>query len=123
MRPRRGRRLLRTLARLLPRRTVRLRLTAVYVALFLASGAGLLTITYLLVDNHSKLPTVISIRGTTPRPGTAQLPSVGAPAGSGPPAGQAAGEVCVATGNSAPSTQQFGQCAAYFRSQEPAQRP
>jgi signal transduction histidine kinase len=33
----------------LPRRTVRLRLTAVYGGLFLASGAGLLAITYLLV--------------------------------------------------------------------------
>jgi signal transduction histidine kinase len=34
--------------RVLPRRTVRLRLTALYGALFLASGAGLLTITNLL---------------------------------------------------------------------------
>jgi signal transduction histidine kinase len=33
----------------LPRRTVRLRLTAMYGGLFLASGAGLLAITYLLV--------------------------------------------------------------------------
>jgi signal transduction histidine kinase len=33
----------------LPRRTVRLRLTVVYAALFLASGAGLLAITYVLV--------------------------------------------------------------------------
>jgi signal transduction histidine kinase len=33
----------------LPRRTVRLRLTLVYAALFLASGAGLLAITYVLV--------------------------------------------------------------------------
>ena len=32
----------------LPRRTVRLRLTALYGALFLASGAGLLTITNIL---------------------------------------------------------------------------
>jgi signal transduction histidine kinase len=38
--------------RLLPRRTVRLRLTVVYAALFLASGAGLLAITYVLV-RHS----------------------------------------------------------------------
>jgi signal transduction histidine kinase len=35
--------------RLLPRRTVRLRLTLVYAALFLASGAVLLAITYVLV--------------------------------------------------------------------------
>jgi signal transduction histidine kinase len=33
----------------LPRRTVRLRLTALYSVLFLAAGAGLLTVTYLLV--------------------------------------------------------------------------
>jgi signal transduction histidine kinase len=33
----------------LPRRTIRLRLTAVYGGLFLASGAGLLTVTYVLV--------------------------------------------------------------------------
>jgi signal transduction histidine kinase len=38
--------------RLLPRRTVRLRLTVVYAALFLASGTGLLAITYVLV-RHS----------------------------------------------------------------------
>ena len=37
--------------RLLPRRTVRLRLTLVYAGLFLASGAGLLAITYVLVRN------------------------------------------------------------------------
>jgi signal transduction histidine kinase len=35
----------------LPRRTVRLRLTAVYGGLFLASGAGLLAITYILVEH------------------------------------------------------------------------
>jgi signal transduction histidine kinase len=35
--------------RLLPRRTVRLRLTLVYAGLFLASGVGLLAITYVLV--------------------------------------------------------------------------
>jgi signal transduction histidine kinase len=34
-----------------PRRTIRLRLTLVYGALFLASGAGLLVITYLLVSH------------------------------------------------------------------------
>jgi signal transduction histidine kinase len=35
----------------LPRRTLRLRLTLLYSALFLVSGAGLLTFTYLLVDH------------------------------------------------------------------------
>jgi len=37
----------------LPRRTIRLRLTALYGALFLASGAGLLGITYVLVSHAS----------------------------------------------------------------------
>ena len=118
----------------LPRRTVRLRLTAVYVALFLASGAGLLTITYLLVDNHSQLPTMISIGGQTARPGASNLPSAIAPAGSGPPnvsglpagsgvaSGSAAAQVCVSTGSAAALTQRLGQCVAYFRSQETAQR-
>jgi signal transduction histidine kinase len=36
----------------LPRRTVRLRLTFLYSSLFLASGAGLLAMTYLLVARH-----------------------------------------------------------------------
>jgi signal transduction histidine kinase len=46
----------------LPRRTVRLRLTLLYGALFLASGAALLTITYLLV-RHSTGP--VLVRATT----------------------------------------------------------
>ena len=37
-------------AKYLPRRTVRLRLTVLYGALFLASGAALLAITYFFVD-------------------------------------------------------------------------
>jgi signal transduction histidine kinase len=36
----------------LPRRTIRLRLTLLYAGLFLISGAILLTITYVVVDNH-----------------------------------------------------------------------
>ncbi|HEY3902398.1 MAG TPA: ATP-binding protein [Streptosporangiaceae bacterium] len=39
-----------------PRRTIRLRLTLVYGALFLASGAGLLVITYLLVSHELPQP-------------------------------------------------------------------
>ncbi len=41
---------LRALASRLPRRTVRLRLTALYGGLFLASGAAVLALTYLVVD-------------------------------------------------------------------------
>lgn len=40
----------------LPRRTVRLRLTLFYGCLFLVSGAGLLAITYVLVDNRLSSP-------------------------------------------------------------------
>ena len=40
----------------LPRRTVRLRLTLIYGALFLVSGAGLLAITYALVDSRLSRP-------------------------------------------------------------------
>jgi signal transduction histidine kinase len=39
-----------------PRRTVRLRLTLIYGALFLLSGAGLLAITYALVDSQLSRP-------------------------------------------------------------------
>jgi hypothetical protein len=34
----------------LPQRTIRLRLTVLYGGLFLAAGAGLLAVTYLLVE-------------------------------------------------------------------------
>jgi signal transduction histidine kinase len=46
-----------------PRRTVRLRLTALYVGLFLASGACLLVITYFLVARQ--LPGTLAVRTTT----------------------------------------------------------
>jgi signal transduction histidine kinase len=47
----------------LPRRTVRLKLTLLYGALFLACGAVLLAITYLLVEN--RLPVVMTNHGAT----------------------------------------------------------
>ena len=46
-----------------PRRTVRLRLTALYVGLFLASAACLLVITYFLVAQQ--LPGTLSVRSIT----------------------------------------------------------
>jgi signal transduction histidine kinase len=46
-----------------PRRTVRLRLTVLYVGLFLASAAGLLVITYFLVAQQ--LPGTLSVRSIT----------------------------------------------------------
>ncbi len=45
----------------LPRRTVRLKLTALYGALFLVSGAALLAVTYVFVAN--RIPAVATARG------------------------------------------------------------
>jgi len=59
----------------LPRRTIRLRLTALYATLFLASGAGLLAVTYVLVDNHT--PMGISFTGRQAG-GEVQVRAVGA---------------------------------------------
>jgi signal transduction histidine kinase len=53
----------------LPRRTVRLRLTVLYGALFLISGAALLGVTYLLVD-HTQSRNFVTIRSRG-APGTA----------------------------------------------------
>ena len=44
----------------LPRRTVRLRLTALYGALFLASGAGLLAITNILARSWPP-PSIVAL--------------------------------------------------------------
>jgi signal transduction histidine kinase len=57
-----------------PPTTVRLRLTLLYGALFLACGAGLLTITYTLVDNagFQRGPTFV---GTPGPPNQASIPS------------------------------------------------
>lgn len=52
-------------ARLRPqRRTVRFRLTALYSALFLAAGAGLLAITYVLVDGTTAAELFVDKNGT-----------------------------------------------------------
>ena len=52
-------------ARLRPqRRTVRFRLTALYSVLFLAAGAGLLAITYVLVDGTTAAELFIDKNGT-----------------------------------------------------------
>ena len=53
----------------LPRRTVRLRLTALYGGLFLASGAGLLVITNALVANNtsSAFFSVVGVRQGVPK--------------------------------------------------------
>lgn len=96
----------------LPRRTVRLRLAALYAALFLASGAGLLTITYVLVAHQLPKPTLVAMgsRGGAP---------VSLPAGGG--IAQRSGlELCTSTGNAAtgtsPNASQTSQCEGEVRS-------
>ena len=71
---------------LLPRRSVRLRLTLLYGCLFLLSGAGLLAITYLLVHNALARP-IRTSGGLTRLTGGG---IVHAPAGNDLPAQQAA---------------------------------
>jgi signal transduction histidine kinase len=65
----------------LPRRTVRLRLTLLYSGLFLAAGAGLLAITYLLVRTAGNsalgLPTVPSPGPTGGKSAAAGAPPLG----------------------------------------------
>jgi signal transduction histidine kinase len=78
----------------LPGRTVRLRLTLLYGALFLVSGAGLLTITYVLVANRytgnevifgTPVPDLVGVEGSERRdllkPGTLEslLPAPDSP--------------------------------------------
>jgi hypothetical protein len=49
--------------RQLPRRTVRFRLTVLYSGLFLLAGAGLLAITYLLVDRATATALFVTAKG------------------------------------------------------------
>jgi signal transduction histidine kinase len=65
--------LTRLAVRALPRRSVRLRLTVLYGALFLISGGAVLTITYLLV-RHSSGHFVIVKLGTADAPALPRLP-------------------------------------------------
>ncbi|MPZ71213.1 MAG: HAMP domain-containing protein, partial [Actinobacteria bacterium] len=83
----------------LPRRTLRLRLTALYGALFLASGAGLLAVTYVLVShatggcyssegpNGARVTVCRSQESSIGRPPTeeASTQETGGPEGSTPP--------------------------------------
>jgi len=69
----------------LSRRSVRLRLTLLYGSLFLLSGAGLLAITYLLVQNALAGP-IRTSEGSFPRSAGGGV--VHAPAGNGLPAQQ-----------------------------------
>jgi signal transduction histidine kinase len=99
----------------LPRRTIRLRLTAIYAVLFLLSGAGLLAITYVLVENHVAKPVMVKASGRAVPGGVGQV--IGG-AGGPDPVGTAGPTFCsaVSTGP-VPSPAQLGQCADYFRVQ------
>jgi len=81
-----------------PRRTVRLRLTLLYVGLFLASAAGLLVITYFLVAQQ--LPGTVMMRSSASGPGT------GAPSGQLITGGTAgAGTACMSQAGGVPAEQ------------------
>src|SRR5215469_18766128 len=92
----------------LPRRSIRLRLTSVYAVLFLLSGAGLLTITYVLVDNHSRGPVIAATTGG---------------AKTGEVSGVPGQQVCVGPGAGLPPPPiQLGQCVAYLQARAATQR-
>jgi signal transduction histidine kinase len=115
----------------LPRRTIRLRLTALYAVLFLVSGAGLLAVTYVLVDNHTPIPVSFTDRQVG---GEVQIQAAGGVAagfGSAPP-----GVCLTATGPLASfrpvgvplkapiasSTGRAAQCATWVQGQVSAAR-
>jgi len=110
----------------LPRRTVRLRLTALYAALFLVSGAALLAITYELVAHELPSKTHMSVSGGS---GIVRMQApVAGPAGAaggGPGTGRAGPRACavIADGTSVapPSPVQIDQCVGYLSSSVSAQ--
>ena len=130
------------------RRSVRLRLTAIYVGVFVLSGAGLLTITDVLVVNHAAKPVLFShqkgsggspakigVGGLLPGSAVSGGPVSGGPVSGGTAPGAtvsgstgAGGQTCLATGSAtAPEPQQLShdqlsQCAVFFQAQIAAQR-
>ena len=79
-----------------PRRTVRLRLTLLYIGLFLASGAGLLIITYFLVARQ--LPQTVTLSGSgTGATGSGQVSSGGTSNGETSNGGTSIGGTDIAT--------------------------
>jgi signal transduction histidine kinase len=101
----------------LPRRTIRLRLTAAYAVLFLLSGAGVLTITYLLVHHYAAQPAKVRVPSRQLIDGSAAAGGIsvfGLGAGGAP--GPATCHAASSTG-SLPTGDQLVQCAGYFRAQ------
>jgi signal transduction histidine kinase len=92
-----------------PRRTVRLRLTLLYVGLFLASAAGLLVITYFLVAQQ--LPGTMMLRtsaGATA--GTGATAGVGGTSDQVVTGGAGAGTACLSPSDGVPSAAQMNAC-------------
>jgi signal transduction histidine kinase len=108
-----------------PRRTIRLRLTLVYAALFLLSGAVLLTITYLVVAHSAPGPQLLSFRGSgaaTYSGGPVAIGGLGA-SSSGAGAGAADSGVCISTHTTAlPEPGQLPACVAYLQMRAAALR-
>jgi len=100
-----------TLPRSLPRRTVRLRLTLLYLGLFVVSAACLLSITYVLVDHQ--LPRATSVRITTNGGGAPATFSSGTSSG----AGVSAACDQVTTADAPPSPSAVTQCVTGLRQQ------
>jgi len=110
----------------LPRRTVRLRLAALYAALFLVSGAGLLTITYELVAHELPSKSEASFSAGGPLKAKAPLAGVGGQVViAGPVAARAGAQACAGIGDgtpvSLPTPNQVDQCVGYLRSSVTAQ--
>jgi signal transduction histidine kinase len=103
----------------LPRRTVQLRLAAVYATLFLVSGACLLTITYFLVDQNATPP--VMIKAQTPPVRIGQVAGTG-----GLPGGRTlavgGGQCFAARGAEPPNAGQLTKCVSYLTAANSAAR-
>jgi len=104
----------------LPRRTVRLRLAALYAALFLVSGAGLLAITYELVAHELPSKAEASFAGSGPV--QTQLPAAGLGGRvviAGPVTARVGAQACAGIGGGTPASlpdpSQVDQCVGYLR--------
>ena len=83
----------------LPRRTVRLRLAVLYAALFLVSGACLLTITFVLVAHQQPTQTLMALRSRA----AGGVGSLGTGASGTPSAGELNGPASISGPGSLPS--------------------
>jgi signal transduction histidine kinase len=115
-----------TLPALLPRRTVRLRLAAVYATLFLVSGACLLTITYFLVDQNAAPAAIKTLAppaqiGSAGGGGATLGPATRVQSGGRPLA--VGGGVCFAARGAVPANaSQLTKCVSYLTAANSAAR-